>query len=56
MYCPGACKCEQLHKRIAELKLALLEIADSYTTELYDRPLAFKMSRMARKALTSDKP
>ena len=37
--------------RIAHLEAALREIADSYTSELYDRPLAFKMSRIARKAL-----
>lgn len=38
-------------ERIEKLEAALREIADSYTTEMYDRPLAFKMSRIARKAL-----
>ena len=40
-----------MRKRIEELESALKEIADGYTSEMYDRPLAFKMSRIARKAL-----
>ena len=37
---------------LARLRSALREIADGYTTEMYDRPLAFKMSRIAKKALS----